>query len=217
MSAQLSRFRLLAVTRGEGMHFAAPFVGELDRHVSQPADANDSDTRGGGHVMNQEGRKNSDAAAQKRSHFCQVQRIRQRTNPRPLSSHTIRETAMASNNGALSRGAKMLLAGKAFVAGQTAMSGPAKAYALSNFEPFRRSAQCNNGPGHFVAGHEGVLRHAPFIIEHRKVGVAEAAVRDLYLNFFGPDFTGIEAESLKRSAGYCGGVGIEWSHMSYWS
>src|SRR5260221_6390422 len=114
MSAQLARFSFLAVTGGEGMHFTAPFVGELERHVSQSTDANDPDTGGRGHFMNQEWRKYRDAAAQERSHFCQVQRIGQRANPRPLSSNTIRKAAMAPNNGALGPGAKGLLAGKTF-------------------------------------------------------------------------------------------------------
>jgi len=48
MSAQFSRFRFLAVTGGESMNFAAPFVGELQRHMAQSTDANDPDAGGGG-------------------------------------------------------------------------------------------------------------------------------------------------------------------------
>src|SRR5882762_10869325 len=133
MSAQLPRFRLLAVTGGEGVNFTAPFVGELERHVSQSTDANDPDTGGGGHLMNQERRKYCDAAAQERPHFCQVQRIGQRANPRPLSSNAIRKAAMAPNNGSLSSGAQVLLTGNTFVACETAMSEPAEPDALSDF------------------------------------------------------------------------------------
>src|SRR5258707_11509523 len=137
MSAQLPRLRFFAVTGGEGMHFTAPFVGELKRHVSQSTDANDSNTGGGGHLMNQERRKYCGAAAQERSHFCQVQRIGQRANPWPLRSNTIRKAAMSPKNGPLSGGAKVLVTGKTFVAGETAMSKPAKSDALSDFYPFR--------------------------------------------------------------------------------
>ena len=133
MRAQLSRFRFLAVTSGEGMYFTAPFVGELERHVSQSTDANDPDTGGRGHFMNQEWRKYCDAAAQERSHFCQVQRIGQRANPRPLSSNAIRKAAMAPNNGSLSSGAQVLVTGNTFVACETAMSEPAESDALSDF------------------------------------------------------------------------------------
>src|SRR5712671_4644031 len=133
MSAQLPRFPFLAVAGGEGMYFATPFVGELERHVSQSTDANDPDTGGRGHFMNQEWRKYCDAAAQERSHFGQVQRIGQRANPRPLSSNMIRKAAMAPNNGPLSSDAQVLVTGKTFVACETAMSEPAKSDALSDF------------------------------------------------------------------------------------
>src|SRR5450432_2983246 len=133
MSAQLSRFRFLAVAGGEGMHFTAPFVGELERHVSQPTDANDPDTGGGGHLVNQEWRKYCDAAAQERPHFCRVQRIGQRANPWPLCANTIRKAAMSPKNCPLSGGAQVLLAGKTLVAGETALSEPAKSDALSYF------------------------------------------------------------------------------------
>src|SRR5258708_12222431 len=124
MSAQLPRFRFLAVTRGEGMYFTAPFVGELERHVSQSTDANDPDAGGGGHFMNQEWRKYCNAAAQERSHFCQVQRIGQRANPWPLSSNTIRKASMAPNNGPLSSGAQALFPGKPFVQSYAPLSRP---------------------------------------------------------------------------------------------
>src|SRR5215510_1673577 len=116
MSAQLPRFGLLAVTGGEGMHFAAPFVGELKRHVSQSADTNDPHTGRGGQVVDQERREDSDAAAKERTGLFQIHRIRQRTNPRPLGSNTIGKAAVASDNGSLSSGTKVLVPGKAFVA-----------------------------------------------------------------------------------------------------
>src|SRR5882672_621460 len=133
MSAQLPRFRFLAVTGAEGMYFTAPFVGELKRHVSQSTDANDPDTGGGGHFMNQEWRKYCDTAAQERSHFCQVQRIGQRADPWPLGSNTIRKAAMAPNNCPLSSGAQVLVTGKTFVAFETAVGEPPKSNALSDF------------------------------------------------------------------------------------
>jgi hypothetical protein len=78
--------------------------------------------------MDQEGRKYSDAAAEERSNFCHVQGIRQRTNPCPLGSNTIREAAMASDNGPLSSGAQVLLTRKTFVARKAAMREPAESH-----------------------------------------------------------------------------------------
>src|SRR5881394_3176560 len=187
MSAKFSRLGFLAVTGGEGMDFAAPFVGELQGHMSQSTDADNSYAGGGGQVMNQEGRKHSDTTAKERSGFFHVQRIGQRTNPGPLGSHTIGETAVASDNGALSIGAEVLIAGKTFVACETAMSGPAEADALSDFEPLRGLAQCGNCSRYFVSGNERELGHAPFVIEHREVRMADAAMGHLDLDFFRTD------------------------------
>src|SRR3974377_1773965 len=113
MSTQFSRFRLLGVTGSKGVHFTAPFVGKLESHVSQSTDTIDPYTGSGGHVMDQERGKYSHAAAEERSRFFPGQRLRPRTKPRPLGSNTIRKAAMVSNNGSLSSGAKVLLAGKA--------------------------------------------------------------------------------------------------------
>src|SRR6267378_2046763 len=215
MSAQLPRFRFLAVTGGEGMYFTAPFVGELERHVSQSTDANDPDAGGGGYFMNQEWRKYCDAAAQERSHFCQVQRIGQRANPWPLSSNTIRKAAMAPNNGPLSSGAQVLVTGKTFVAVQTTVSGPAKPDALSNLEPFRRLAQCDNCAGHLMARHERVLGHAPFVIEHRKIRVTESTVRYFDFDLFRTKLAGVETERFQRAIRAQGGIGVEFLHNQF--
>src|SRR5215472_2988583 len=122
MSTQLPRFRFLAVIGREGMHFASPFIRKLERHMSQSADADDSHTGSGGHVMNEEWRKYSDSSAKEWSDFCQVQRVWQRANPSPLSSDTVRKAAVASDNGPPGSGAKVLVAGKAFVAREATMS-----------------------------------------------------------------------------------------------
>src|SRR4029077_16837127 len=199
MSAQLPRFRFLAVTGGKGMYFTAPFVGELERHVSQSTDADDPDTGGGGHLMNQEWREYCDAAAQERSHFCQVQRIGQRANPWPLSSNAIRKAALSPDNGPLGSGAQVLVTGKTFVACKTAMSEPPESDALSDFQPLRRLAQCDNRSGHLVSRHEWVLGHAPFVVEHRKIRVAESTVRYFDFDLFRTKGAGVETEKFQRA------------------
>src|ERR1700743_2400149 len=133
MSTQLPRFRFFAVVGGESMYFTAPFVGKLERHVSQSTDANDPNTGGGRHFMNQEWRKHRDAPTQERPHFRQVQSVGQRANPRPLSADSIRKATVAPDNGPLSSGAQVLVTGKTFVAGETAMSEPTQSDALSDF------------------------------------------------------------------------------------
>src|SRR5262249_1386827 len=155
--------------------------------MSQSTDANNPHSGSGEHVMNQKGRKYSDSAAEERSDFCEVQRIRQRTNPGPLSSNTIRKAAVASDNGPLSRGAKALITREAFVAGEATVSEPAESHALADLESLRPFSQCGNCAGYLMSRHERVIGHAPVVIEHREIRVAEAAMRDLNLDFFRTD------------------------------
>src|SRR5579864_9209642 len=136
------------------MNFATPFVGELERHVSQSTDTNDSHARGGPHVLRQERRKYSNTAAQERSRCCLVQSLRQGPNPCPLGANTIRKASVAPGNGALRGGAKVLLAGKALRARQTAMREPAKPHALADLEALGLITQRHHRPGDLMSGHE---------------------------------------------------------------
>jgi hypothetical protein len=47
-----------------------------------------------------------------------------------------------------------------------------------------------------MPGHERILGHSPIVIEHREIRVAEAAIADLDLHFFGSKWTGIETEGF---------------------
>src|SRR5258708_35068799 len=138
----------------------------MKRHVTQPTDLKNSHPRGGSQVENQQRRKDSDAAAQKRPSLCKVQGIGQRADPCPLRSNAIGKSAVASYNGPLSGRAKVLLPGKAFVASQAALRRPAKPYSLSNLKPFRRLTKRNNRAGNLVSWNERVVGHAPFVVEH---------------------------------------------------
>src|SRR5260370_33207642 len=60
-----------------------------------------------------------------------------------------------------------------------------------------------------MAGYEGKCGHAPFVIEHGEVGMTYSAVADLNLYFLGSEFTGIEAERLKRGMRLGSSVSME--------
>jgi hypothetical protein len=60
---QLAGLLFLAIARGKGVDFAAPFVGELQGHVAQAADADYPDARGRGNVVLNERREYRNAAA----------------------------------------------------------------------------------------------------------------------------------------------------------
>src|SRR5260221_8561382 len=72
----------------------------------------------------------------------------------------------------------------------TAKDAPVMKGALSVRAEVDDRAHC------FVTGNEGILGHAPFVIDHGKVRVAYPAVSNLNFDFFRSDFARIEAERL---------------------
>src|ERR1700752_3651943 len=63
MSAQQASLLFLAIARGESVDFATPFVGELQGHVAQAADADYPDACGRGNIVLKERREYRIAAA----------------------------------------------------------------------------------------------------------------------------------------------------------
>ncbi|MNE59827.1 hypothetical protein D3C80_1549450 [compost metagenome] len=101
-----------------------------------------------------------------------------------MAADAIGKTAVATNNGRLYLVAQMLIPGHTGVAVHTAAAIPTNAHHLANLQPFvlRMGAQFGDFAHHLMAGHERVVGHAPFIIEHGEVGVADATVIDSNFN-----------------------------------
>ena len=59
-----------------------------------------------------------------------------------------------------------------------------------------------------MAGNEGILRHAPFVIQHREIGMADAAVSDLDFHFLRTKFARIKGKWFQRTFGSFGSVSI---------
>ena len=116
MRSKLERLGFLAVAGGEGVNLTAPFVRELQGHVAQAADPNDANPRGGPDLVYDEGREHGDPAAQQRSRFGHVESLGNRANPRPLSAHTVGETAVTSEYCALDKRTQMMIPGQALMA-----------------------------------------------------------------------------------------------------
>jgi len=67
-----------------------------------------------------------------------------------------------------------MVAGEALVTGETTVSRPSNADALANFETPGLFAEVDNRAHRFVTGNQGILRHAPIIIEHGEIRMAYA-------------------------------------------
>ena len=93
--------------------------------------------------------------------------------------------------------------------GHAASGEPAHADALADFQIFYLRTGGDNRADNFVARHERIRGEAPFVIEHRQIGVADAAVVDGDLDLFGIQFTGVEFDNFKGGAFGFGGIGAE--------
>src|SRR5688572_30797242 len=117
-----------------------------------------------------------------------------------MHAHLFRECAMAAGDGALHLVAQVLAPGQALLAMQAAARVPADADALPDLQAFRLRTHRDHASDRFMSGHEGVRSETPFVVEHRQVGMADAAVFDLDLDLLGAERTGIELEWLQLAA-----------------
>ncbi len=218
MRAQFFRFLLFTIAGGEGMDFAAPFVGELKREMTQSADADDADTSGRGNVMDQKRCENRDATAEERTGFGGIERIWQGTNPRPLGAETIGKTSVAADDRTLGLVTEIVIARKALGTAQAAEGGPTDANALTDFQTFCVFSKRGHRADRFVARDKWETGHAPFIIEHREIRVADAAVGNVDFDVVAAEFAGIEGIGLERGACGGGGIGFDFRHGGWgWS
>jgi hypothetical protein len=105
-----------------------------------------------------------------------------------------------------------VIAGEALRTGEATVGEPAEADLLPDLEALGLGAERNDGAAGLVSADERIARHAPLVVEHRNVGMADAAVVDLDLDVLGMQGAGIELVGLERSFGAGGGVGVEGGH-----
>jgi hypothetical protein len=72
------------------------------------------------------------------------------------------------------------------MARETAARVPAKPNGLSDLHRFRLCTHRNHFADRLVTRHERELRHAPFIVEHRQIRMADPAILDFDFNLFVP-------------------------------
>jgi hypothetical protein len=73
----------------------------------------------------------------------------------------------------------MVISVPAFATRETAISRPTDADTLANLEALGFFAEGEDGADRFISGNEREFRHAPLIVEHRPIRVADPAVRGL--------------------------------------
>jgi hypothetical protein len=89
-----------------------------------------------------------------------------------------------TDDGELYVRAKVMVAGHALVTVHATPRVPADANALSDLAPFRTRTHGGDVTNDFVAENRRVLRNAPFVVQHGKIGVTQATVLDGDFHFF---------------------------------
>src|ERR1700757_491480 len=116
----------------EGVNLTPPFISKLQRHMAEPADADNSDPGSRRNIVNDKGREHSDSTAEQRSGCGQVESFRQRPDPGPLSANVVSESTVTPNDSPSGGCAQMMITGKTLVAGKAALRRPAKPHLLTN-------------------------------------------------------------------------------------
>ena len=207
--AQLPGFFLLAQRRSKGGHLAAPGVEEAHRQVAEAADADHTDPVGGAYAELLQGRKDRGAGAEQWAGECRVEPLRQWHCPGPVRAQAVGEAAVAADYGGRYRGAQVVRASHAGTAVHAAALVPADAHALAEPEAAHLFAEADDSAHHLMAGDEGVAGVAPFVVDHRLVGMADAAVLHRHLDLFGSQRARVVAVRLQGLAGGCSGPAAE--------
>ena len=211
--AKAERFIAFRVAGGECVNFAAPLVEKLERHVPQAADADDSDPCRRFHLALHDRIENGDPAAEKRAAGVRADRLREGNGPNPVTPHAIGKAAVALDDGCLAVRAEIVVAAEAMRAGHAAPGHPPKADAIADFDAFHLRAGGDDFADHFVAGNEWIGALAPLVVDHRKVGVADAAVAYCDLDLLLAERTGIKFDAFKgRTFGGCSVGGDDGTH-----
>src|SRR5690606_31994870 len=90
---------------------------------------------------------------------------------------------------------------------------PADADALAELEAAHLFAEADDGADHLMAGNEGVACVAPFVVDHRLIGVADATVLNGHLHLLGSQRPRVVAVALQWCAGRGSGPAGEGSEF----
>jgi hypothetical protein len=204
----------LTVAGSESIDLTPPPVQKLERQVAQPSDAHNAHPVGWSHAILHDGVEDSNSSAKQRSSFLKIHSCRQRCRPVPMTADAVGKPAMPADNCLFRICAKILVSGKARTTSEATLGIPTQTDRppdrVSRFtlQTSHCGPRCYDTPNHFMARYEGILGQAPFVIEHRKIGVTNSAMNHFNLHLFGLQFAHLKFERTKLSARFCSGESL---------
>ena len=185
--------------------------------MAEAANADDADAAVRRDVMHQQRFEDGNAAAEHRPGGFKIDVFRQRDHPLPVGAQLIGEAAAVDDGGHRAFQTVHVVAADTGVAVAAAARRPANADLLANLQPFilRCATQGRHPANHLVTGHQRITRHAPFVVDHRQVGVADPAVLHLHFDIFRLKVAGIVLPQRQIGARFFGGVTFNSAHDSF--
>jgi hypothetical protein len=129
-----------------------------------------------------------------------------------VDPNSLGEAAVAPDYGGLARRAEVLVAAQACTAMHAALGHESDANPLADLKALGMLAQGDHSPHGLVAGHKGVPAQSQLVVQHREVGVADAAMLDRDLDLLRTERTGLEFIWLKPCPYGGGGPRADGAH-----
>eukprot|EP00903_Cladosiphon_okamuranus_P003935 g3933.t1 len=192
--------------RGEGCNLAAPGIEKLEGEVTKAADANHANLVGGLYSKISNRCEDRDPAAEEGPGGDGVQFCGEFYSPFPIRANLVGKAPVTPDDHCVRVGAKLLSAGQAWFAGKAAPGNPSEAHAIAYGETFHLISDFLDRADDFMAGNEGVFTHAPIVIDHGDIRVADSTGFDVYLDLFRTELTGVEFEFFELLGGAFKGV-----------
>jgi len=187
---------------------------EFERHVSETADADDAYLISGQHTAFEQRVEHRDAAAKQWPGLGQVEALRNGRGPDPVAADLGGERAMPADDSLLQALAHVVIAGEARVAVQATAGVPTQPHGLSDVDRFGAAPHGGNLPDGFMPGDQGILRDPPVVIQHGKVGMANAAVRDVDFDLLIPQRPRVVGERYQLAAWLARGQCVNLGHAN---
>ena len=188
-------------------------LGDLHAHMSEAAHAEDGNARAGTHLIVLQRRVGGDTGAQEGRAGRKIQFGRDAERevlahgeaPRVAAGRRVTVSVGAVGpQGARRRRAPLLVAGFAHLADTAGADHAAHPHAVPHLEGGHAGADLGDGADELVAGHERVGHGTPLASGGVDVGVADARVGDIEVDFAFAGFSDVDLEGVELGGGVVG-------------
>ena len=196
-------------------------LGDLHAHVPEAAHAENGHARAGSHLIVLQRGVCGDTGAQEGCAGREVQLLRDVQGEVLAHGEAARVAAgrrvsvgigAVGPQGARRRGAPLLVAGFAHLAGAAGSDQAADAHAVPHLERGDAGADLGDNADELMAGHERVGNGTPFAAGAVNVGVADARIGDIEVDFALAGLANVDLQGVELGGGIVASVGDHAGH-----